>query len=210
MVAADVREVAELVPMSRLLEALGIEANTSARRTRCVIHGGSNPTAFAWREDGRWHCFSCGTSGDRIALVRAVRQCSFREAMYFLAALSGVEYQARSVSRREIEHTQQLRARAERAAWRIADEIGRLRGYHMDALQRTERLQMQIGNELLRSSTESARDSAWTRLARLAPVCTFFFAAWRFFCDATPNALARFALAMPSKRRATILEGDEL
>jgi len=128
----------------------------------------------------------------------------------FLAQLAGVEYRERIVPRREIQHKLQLRARAERASWRIADEIGRLRGYYTDALHRTERLQTRIGNEVLGSNTEIARDSAWNRLAQLAPVCTFFFASWRFLCDATPNALAHFALAKPSKRRAAILEGDAL
>jgi phage/plasmid primase-like uncharacterized protein len=204
------REIATLVSVPELLRNLGFEVNERARRARCLLHSGSNPTAFAWREDGRWHCFVCGKGGDRIALVIAVRQCSFRDAVAYLAQLAGVEFRARSVSRREIEHRQQRRERAERAAWRIADEIGRLRGYYTDALHRTDRLQSRIGKELLRSGTENARDSAWNRLARLAPACTFFFASWHFLCDATPNALARFALAKPSKRRAAILEGDAL
>ena len=195
------------MPMGRLFGALGIETNERTRRGPCLLHSGSNPTAFAWRDDGRWHCFSCGAGGDRIALVRAVRQCSFREAVEFLAALSGVEYHFRRISRREIAQIRRRREQAERAAWPITDEIGRFRRYYADALYRAERLQKRFGDELLRSSTEAAQETLWERLARLAPVCTFFFAVWNFIWDAKPDALARFALASPAGRRRFVLEG---
>jgi DNA primase len=191
-----------------LLRALGFEANDRGRRGPCPVHGGRNPGAFSWHEDGRWHCFSCGAGGDRIALVRAVRRCSFRDAVEFLAALAGVEFRSRRVSQREIAQIRQRRERAEHAAWRIADETGGLRRYYTDAMHRAERLREQIGNEILRSSTEEAREAGWERLARLAPVCTFFFAGWTFLWDATPETLARFALASPAERQRFILEGE--
>jgi hypothetical protein len=59
------REIATLVSVPELLRNLGFEVNERARRARCLLHSGSNPTAFAWREDGRWHCFVCGKGGDR-------------------------------------------------------------------------------------------------------------------------------------------------
>jgi hypothetical protein len=201
------REIARLVPVPRLLEALGFAFKERTHRCACVLHRGSNPTAFSWREDGLWYCHSCRAGGDKIALIRAVRQCGFREAVRFLAALAGVEYQFQRASQHEIEKSKLRRARAELAAWRIADEIGRLRRYYMDGLHRTERLQRRIGNKLLRSGTEAERDAEWERLARLAPVCTFFFAAWSFTWDAKANALAHFALASPGDRRRFILEG---
>jgi len=139
--------------------------------------------------------------------VRAAKQCSFREAVEFLAALAGVEFRLRRVSRREIQQTTQRRARAERAAWRIADEIGRLRRYYADALHRCERLQWKAGRQLLLASHELERESAWEQLARLAPVCTFFFAAWNFLWDLEPDALIHFALASPLDRRRFILKG---
>jgi hypothetical protein len=82
---------AELVPMKRLLKAVGIETHTPGRRAACILHGGSNPTDFSWREDGHWHCFSCGASGDRIALVRSLRQCGFREATRSNEATRGTD-----------------------------------------------------------------------------------------------------------------------
>lgn len=196
------------MPMLPLFEALGIRANERTRRGSCPIHGGSNPTAFAWRDDGRWHCFSCGAGGDKIALVQAIRKCSFREAVAFLAGLVGVKLGSPRVSRRDLERRAQQRVRAQQAAWRIADEIGRLRRYYADALHRTERLQKWLGNDILKMGTEPAKECVWERLARLAPVCAYFFAAWNFIWDAKPEVLARFALAQPAERRSTILDGD--
>lgn len=204
---ADAREISALVAMPDLLAGLGFAVNERTRRAPCLLHSGSNPTAFSWRDDGRWHCFSCGTGGDRIALVRAAKRCSFREAVGFLAGVAGVEFHSRRVSRREIARTRWRQAQAERAAWKIVDEIGRLRRYYTDALHRAERLQRRIGNELLRSCAEVARNDGWERLARLSPVCTFFFAAWNFIWDAKPNLLAHFALASPAQRRQFILDG---
>ena len=201
----DARQIAELVTMPGLLRALGFEGNERRRRGPCPIHGGRNPGAFSWHEDGRWHCFSCGAGGDRIALVRAARRCSFREAVEFLAALAGVEFRSRRLSRREIAQIHERRERAELAAWRISDEIGRLRRYYTDGMHRAERLQRRVGDELLRASTEGARDTAWALLACIAPVCTFFFAGWKFIRDANPEALICFALASPTERRRLIL-----
>lgn len=205
MAAADVREVAELVPMPRLFEALGIEANLRARRTRCVIHGGSNPTAFAWREDGRWRCFSCGASGDRIALVRAVRQCGFREAVAFLAHIAGVSYEPRPFFDRQSEAAN--RQRADAAAWRVRDEVLRLRSYYRDGLHRAERLWRRLGDELLRARSECERDAV-DRMARLAPACTFFLVAFRYINEADSATLVSFVLASPAQRREAMLGDD--
>jgi hypothetical protein len=205
--AADVREIAALVALPRLLAALGFEANERSRRCACILHGGTNRTAFSWTEAGLWKCHSCGAGGDRIALVRAVRQCSFREAVEFLAALAGVEFRSRRVSRREIAQARRRQVRAERAAWRIADEIGRLRRYYTDALHRCERLQYRIGRQLLRASRNAERESAWKQLTRLAPICSFFFAAWNFVWDAKPDTLAHFTSASSTERRQFVLGG---
>ena len=103
---SNAREVAALVPMFRLLEALGFDVNERTRRAPCVLHGGSNRSAFSWTEKGLWKCHSCGQGGDRIALVRAVRKCSFRDAVELLAALAGAEFCASRASRAEIKQLQ--------------------------------------------------------------------------------------------------------
>jgi hypothetical protein len=110
-VAADAREIAALAPMARVLESLNFAVNERTRRCACILHGGSNHSAFSWTEAGLWKCHSCGAGGDRIALVRAVRKCSFREAIELLAALSGIEYRPGILSRKAIEHQKQLRER---------------------------------------------------------------------------------------------------
>lgn len=205
------QEISALVPMPRLLEALRIEANERTRRGPCPIHGGSNTSAFSWRDDGRWHCFSCGRGGDRIALVRAAKNYSFREAVELLARLAGVEFRAGHATRmspRKRAKAERQRETREQAAWRISDEISRLRRYYTDALHRTERLQTRIGEQSLQAASEAEREAAWERLARLIPAGTFFFAAWNFIWDAKAEAMVRFALSTPAERRRFILEGD--
>jgi DNA primase len=203
----DAREIAALVPTAVLLSALGFKISERTRRCACIVHGGSNRSAFSWTETGLWKCHSCGAGGDRIALVKAVRRCSFREAIEFLAALAGVNFRSQQVSRREIAQTRQRRERAGHAAWRIVDEIGRLRRYYTDAMHRFDRLQERIGNEILQSSTEEAREAAWEQLARLVAARTFFFAAWNFVWHAKPDTLVRFVLASPTERRRFVI-GD--
>lgn len=89
-VSEQAREISEAVPMPDLLSALGFHVNTRTRgRCACILHSGSNPSAFAWKDSGLWKCFSCGKSGDRIRLVRFVKNCSFIEALKFLADMSG-------------------------------------------------------------------------------------------------------------------------
>jgi DNA primase len=205
--AADAREIAQMVPMPRLFEALRIEANERSRRGPCPIHGGKNPNAFSWRDDGRWHCFSCGRGGDRIALVRSVRQCGFRQAVTFLAALAGVEYRPQRVSRTDLERVQRRRARVDRAAWRIHDEVVRLRGYYGDALRRTERLQARIGKHLKHVQNEGDSETVWNRLALLASPSSFFLAAFNHVNSLNSAGLVRFALMPAGQRRATIF-GD--
>lgn len=146
---ADAREISALVAMPRLLAALGFAVNERTRRGPCLLHSGSNPTAFSWRDDGRWHCFSCGASGDRIALVQATQQCGFREAVEFLAALAGVEFKPGIASREAIEHQKLIREREaadadallglEFSAWRQArDEVLRLEATRRNAGKRLD------------------------------------------------------------------------
>jgi len=203
----SIREIAALVPMPRLLAVLGFAVHAKSRRAPCILHSGSNPTAFSWREDGLWHCFSCNAGGDRITLVRAVKQLSFVQSMRFLAALAEVEYHPENLTFGEVERMRQRRARAERAAWHVRDEIASLLRYYTNGLHRADRLQASIGRELLQAQTEGERLVLWERLARLCPVISFFYAAWDFLWKAKRNALIRFAIASPILRRRLIFEG---
>jgi hypothetical protein len=103
-----------------------------------------------------------------------------------------------------------VRERAENAAWRIADELSRLRRYYMDALHRAGRLQARIGSQIAVAQTESESESGWEQLSRLAPAGTFFLAAYTHINELEPAELMHFALASPAERRAAILGETEL
>lgn len=202
---SNANEVAALVPMPRLLAALGFLVNERTHRAPCLLHRGSNPTAYSWREDGRWYCFSCGHGGDRIGLVRAVRQCSFAEALQFLAELAGVEHRPDKIPRKEIRASHERRERAERAAWRVSDRVQELRRFYHSAMLRAERLCSRIGERLRHALPLEEQGACWDALVCLAPTQTFFLAAWNFFFSAPADALACAALASPDERREVIL-----
>ncbi len=203
------REVSELVPMVRLLESLGFEVNERTRRARCLLHSGSNPTAFSWREDGRWRCFSCGAGGDRIALVRAVRRCSFLAAVEFLAALAGVEYAPSRVSREAIEHQKLIREREEGeadallglefSAWRNArDELLQLEAVRRNAGKRLDAL---YRGALKRWPGEA--EWAWEALAMVYQMPR---AAARYYVISFAQPSERFAFAMDAEAREALTD----
>jgi hypothetical protein len=208
-VIASPQEIAHMVSMPLLLDALGIPVNERTRRCACVVHGGSNPFAFSWCEDGRWHCHSCGAGGDRITLVRAVRNCDFHAALEFLGLLIGVQYSPRPVSRREIACARASRERTQAAAWQVRDEVLRLRSYYRDGLHRSERLTARMAEIVFSSSTQAEQDAAWERMAQLAPVQGFFYAGYDFLCRASNLGLVRFALASPDQRRTLIFMDND-
>jgi hypothetical protein len=201
------REISELVPMPRLLFALGFFVHDRTRRCPCLLHGGRNVSAFCWRPNGRWICFSCGAAGDRIDLVRKVRSCSFREAVSFLAQLAGGHCISESLTNLNLREVSKRTQRATAAAWRIRDEVLRLRGYYRGGLHRSERLAAKLTQMAVHSRTQLEEDIAWQRLAQLAPAQSFFFAAHMFLSICSNSELVRFALASPKQRRAFIL-GD--
>jgi hypothetical protein len=172
--AVTAREIAMLVAMPRLLAALGFEVNERTRRAPCPLHSGSNPSAFSWREDGRWRCFSCERGGDRIALVQLSMQCGFRAAVEFLAALADVEFRPGSLSREALQYQKQTREREEaEAAALVALEFTAWREAR-DVVLRLEALRRNVTNrleELQAGKTErwiGEADSAWDELAEVS------------------------------------------
>jgi hypothetical protein len=145
----DTREIATLVPMARLIVELGFEVNERTRRAPCPLHSGSNPTSFSWTDSGLWKCQSCGAGGDRIALVRAVKQCSFRDAVGYLAELAGVPVHGKQRTEAEIEQAQRERQllrrdaesllEIEKAAWLEGrDVVLQLEGIRRNAGERLQ------------------------------------------------------------------------
>jgi hypothetical protein len=203
-------EIADLVDMATLLRTLGFETNERTHRAPCLLHSGSNPSAFSWRDDGRWHCFSCEHGGDKIALILAVRQCSFREAMDFLAAMAGVEYRASRISTHEIERARLASAKAEsnaralaeleRAAWRESQEnLNSLLALRRNA---AARLQAINGGAPLRFPNEA--EFAWTALQIAADG---FARADAAYCIVSFAASAeRYAFILHPERREEMID----
>jgi hypothetical protein len=205
----DAGEIAALVPMPRLLEALGFEVNKRTRRCACVLHRGANPTAFSWREGGRWRCFSCCAGGDRIALVRDVRKCGFHSAVGFLATLAGVEYKPALLSRETIACQKRLREREtaeadsllaqEFAAWRWAqDAVLRLEDIRRNACKRLEAIRR---GELERWPGES--EVASELLAEVSRQMPRAAAAYNVISFAPPEDRFDFALDAAARKKLT-------
>jgi hypothetical protein len=208
--ALSFREIAELVPMTRLLEALGFAVNARVKRCACILHSGTNPTAFSWTDSGFWRCHSCGAGGDRIALVRATRRCSFREAVEFLAALARVEYRQGLESRGIIESQKRQREREtveadsllarERAAWCEArDVVMQLEGIRRNAGMR---LRSMHRGEQERWPGET--DLAWEAMADISQQTPRAVAAYSVISFAP--AEVRFAFAMDAEAREECID----
>ena len=150
MLATD---VSALVGMPELLDTLGIRVNSRTRRAPCLLHNGSNPSAFCWTDSGMWFCFHCGQGGDKLSLIQAIRHCSFLDALRFLAALAGIEW----ADLNSVEARRQL-AEAKRKARRVKAGSQKLQRLEQDLL-------LAARDELL--SLHKLRRDAGTRLAAL-------------------------------------------
>jgi phage/plasmid primase-like uncharacterized protein len=187
----DAREVAALVPMPRLLAALGFEPNERTRRGLCPFHGGKNPSAFSWTDSGLWHCYSCLQGGDRIALVRAARNCSFREALLFLAALVGVELEQEHFSRTESEGLRQERKAEERAAHVLADAEHNLLLALSKELESLRRIRVKASASL---AAGQRAELCWAALSFVAETLPSTDAAYCICAFSAPVEQARFTL----------------
>jgi len=73
IISASIKKLKEEISITTYLRARGVEVNR--RRARCIVHGGDNPESFIIdTETQRWHCFSCGESGDLIDLCELVEK----------------------------------------------------------------------------------------------------------------------------------------
>ena len=182
-------EIVALVPMHRLLDELGFSVNMRRKRCQCVLHRGSNPTSFAWTEEGFWHCHSCGRGGDKISLVRERLGYGYRETLSFLASLAGIELPRfdSAAFQREVS----LRRRRERRLTQAARTLAVLQSAVLfrcrDELQGLERLRRNAGKrlaELNRGARERFRgehEIAWEAL--------------RFVADHEASAAAAYYIA---------------
>lgn len=86
----------EHIDVAKLLEHYEFEnvrAEGDLLRCSCKLHGGDNASAFVMRAtNGLWWCHTgdCG-GGDIYTLVQRMEECSFPEAVKFIANLYGVD-----------------------------------------------------------------------------------------------------------------------
>ena len=204
-------EIAALVPMDTLISELGFSLNMRTRRTRCLVHGGDNPTAFGWTVDGLWHCFACGRGGDRIKLVMEVRRCSFKNALSYLAILAGVKL-CRFDSfpfRRKLELRCREKERLRRAAEYLHAAQLSVLLHCRNELQSLERLRQRAGQrlaELNRGAPEKflgETDIAWEALRFVSESEIQVCAAYYIAAFASQEDRARFCLR-PTERAEMI------
>ncbi len=101
----------------------------------CPFHGEKTPSFHADDQRGRYHCFSCGASGDHFRFLTERTGISFPEAVEQLAGLAGVPMPARdpvqekkAAERRSLYEVMELATAYFEAA--LAHNIGaRARGY---------------------------------------------------------------------------------
>jgi len=211
---SDAHQIAALVPMRGLLAALGFSVNQGTQRCACLIHGGSNPTAFAWTNSGLWKCHSCGAGGDRIALVRAVRHCLFRQAVEFLTALAGVEFRAHHVSRSEIEQLQSERTSLRKDASAALAVDGSSSCETRDAVLQLEAIRRNAGHRLREIGAGSLErwcgeaEWCWASLAEVSRQMPRAAAAYAVATFAKFQGRLRFALD-PAAEEQLIAEALE-
>ncbi len=207
------QDIATLVPMADLLSVLAISVNTRSRRAPCVLHKGSNPTAFSWTDNGCWFCFHCGKGGDKFTLVQEVRKCNFLDALRFLAALAGIEWSSLNTDevRRELAEAKKKAERVKAATKKLQrlekhllldarkEVLGlhRLRrnaGARLAALRRGQQPRF-IGEECL----------AWDALELVARNELAVSAKYLLLAFGAPTVRSRYALH-PEQRRTLVEE----
>ncbi len=188
--------IAALVPMVRLFDHLGIPVNERTHRCLCPLHGGTNRTAFSWTENGLWHCFSCGRSGDKYDLIRVVLRCDFPEALKVMAVLAGVDLGTVSpAKRRRIRAQQRKERRLDTAAERYAGLERRWLCRYASRLRLLDRLEG-LAAFCLRESPSVGFDAEfwWSALARVYGGRWQTLAAWLLLAFGAEDERQRFVL----------------
>jgi hypothetical protein len=87
-------------------------------RGLCPLHDrdGRNPSFVIW-ENGRWRCWSCGESGDRITLVMKLHGMTYPQALEYLG-----ESKPRPTGAEKAKQTRERKQRV-KAEWRERDLV---------------------------------------------------------------------------------------
>ncbi|HVB99515.1 MAG TPA: hypothetical protein VNJ12_09340 [Candidatus Dormibacteraeota bacterium] len=167
-------------------------------RGPCPVHHGKSGTAFD----------ICQGEAGRV-LIRCWRGCPTADILRALGLDWADLFPGPRApnSQAERERQQQIAQRAESAAWALYDRLRELKCFYRDNLHRVEALQRRTGEEITAALTDAEREVGWIKLQRLAPVATFYHAAFDLAFGADPAIAAAFALASPTERRTLIFQG---
>jgi hypothetical protein len=160
--------------MADLLTALGFDVDLRTHRIRCLLHGGQNRTSFRWNDNGQWYCFACLARGDKIALVMTVRQCSFGDAVRFLAARAGVHWDGGGISPTEWRELRREQDKLNKAALHVAATERAVRLEYSSEIHALEQLRARAAERLkalddgVAERFEGEAEFAWSALALVA------------------------------------------
>src|SRR5208282_3796893 len=164
------------------------------------LHSGKNPSAFSWRDDGRWYCFSCGHGGDKFALVQQTRSCSFKDALRFLAALAGVSLDDDPKFRADLARARRERKQREieEARLKVAERCAFLKARNnvlgLERLRRNAARRLADLTELRPERFRAEEEAAWAALAFVADQMPQAAAAFTVIAFADSETRIRFTL----------------
>ena len=117
IVSEDISRVKEATDFVALVESrMALRKAGSRWSGLCPFHNEKTPSFFVNAENGLYHCFGCGASGDVISFVQATEGLGFLESVEFLAARAGITLRRTShEDGREYRQRKELRAVLEQA-----------------------------------------------------------------------------------------------
>lgn len=99
----------------------------------CPFHAENSPSFHAQDEEGAYHCFGCGASGDHFAFLMALNGLSFPDAVAEVAALAGIALPEGAGGERKLarppEQPRQTKERPQPSAADIRAEIVKIYDY---------------------------------------------------------------------------------
>ena len=82
----------------------------------CPFHDEKTPSFVVYPDQGSYHCFGCGKSGDAFTWMQETEHLDFGEALRHLAQRAGVDLPERRRDPQATEHRQRLLAALNEAA----------------------------------------------------------------------------------------------
>jgi len=89
------------ISIENVLSSFGI--NTSINPTECLFHGSKGGKCFGFNREVA-HCFHCDDSWNIFSFVKQAKNCSFKEALEYLANLSGLQDELEKSRQKYIEN----------------------------------------------------------------------------------------------------------